>query len=126
LLGSGDQLRRIKDKLEDVNDDVERANWILRGMSSVRGWFVNSLFSSPPQSTRSSEPRAATAIPKSSSLKPDTSKIPAKSGKSSAKLDAEVSAASDGPASRYLTESAAAYDREMDKSLEDISAQLQG
>lgn len=48
LARQGDTLRRIKGKVEDMNDDLDRANWLLTGMESVKGWMVNSWFSKAP------------------------------------------------------------------------------
>ena len=124
VLITGEQLRGIKSKLEQVNEDVERANWMLRGMSSVKGWLWNSLFSKPPAPAR--PPSAPPSTSKVS--KPSDSEAPAKSksvkaAASATGKGAEISALPP-PASRFRTAEAAVHDAEMDSTLDSISAQL--
>ena len=54
---AGNVIRRTHQKAVEVNDDVKTANWMLRGMKSIGGFFRNSLFSKPPEPSAAPPPR---------------------------------------------------------------------
>jgi hypothetical protein len=65
----GEKLDRIHRKVRDVSDDVDKANWMLNGMASVKGWMWNSWFSKPPE-RRSEKPSTAAADSKTGASAP--------------------------------------------------------
>jgi hypothetical protein len=122
---AGEQLRGIKSKLEQINGDVDRANWMLRGMSSVKGWLWNSLFSKPPAPERPPSAPASSSKPSKLSKSEAPSKSESVHARATPARKPAEKVALPPPVSKFLSAEAAAHDAEFDSTIDSISAQLQ-
>ena len=115
-----------------MGDDVDRANWMLTGMSSVKGWIWNSWFSKPPthggddktdrarakkDSTKTTSAAVAVAAPPLPSTRASKSATSGPSAMSTPKTAA-------GAGSRAAVVSTAAPPSEMDELLDSMAEDL--